>query len=134
MAQELAEDIEDRVAPFRRRVGELFDQIEEWSKARGWQVEHEQMTIDEWRLGTYTMPTLLVRLNERTEFHVRPHSMDAPRGGIGCVDVSGFPAFTHVLLIGTEDGGWIIMTDSNFPLRMAWNAQTFDQLISDLTT
>lgn len=52
-------------------------------------------------------------------------------GGDGRVDLEGYPTLSRVKLIGTP-GGWTIMTDSNVPLRLPWNADTFRQLAEDL--
>jgi hypothetical protein len=54
-------------------------------------------------------------------------------GGDGRVDIEGYPTLNRVKLIGVP-GGWTIMTDSNVPLRVPWNAETFHQLARDLVS
>jgi hypothetical protein len=45
-----------------------------------------------------------------------------------------FPFFSRVKQLGDLEGtDWMIMTDSNIPLRQPWNAETFNQLIKDMT-
>ena len=53
-------------------------------------------------------------------------------GGDGRVDVEVYPTLSRVRLDGADDGGWVIMTDSNVPLRLPWNGDTFRQLAQDL--
>jgi hypothetical protein len=117
-----------------RRVGALVDQIRQWSEAVGWRVELGREAIDERLLGAYEAPAARVSLPpgdlpERAVLVV-PIALDVV-GGDGRVDLEGYPTLSRVKLIGGDEG-WTIITDSNVPLRLPWNAATFTQLAQDL--
>jgi hypothetical protein len=116
------------------RVTALIDQIRQWSQDAGWSVEVGQETINERLLGRYEAPAARVSLPpgdlpERAVLVV-PIGLHNV-GGDGRIDVEGYPTLSRVKLIGAREG-WLIMTDSNVPLRQPWNAETFRQLAQDL--
>ena len=117
-----------------RRVTALVDQIREWSQQVGWPVEIGQEMINERLLGEYEAPTVRVSLPpgdlpERA-VSVVPVALQIA-GGDGRVDLEGYPTLSRVRLIGAGND-WLIMTDSNVPLRLPWNRETFQQLAQDL--
>ncbi|HSU68186.1 MAG TPA: hypothetical protein VLJ39_15010 [Tepidisphaeraceae bacterium] len=130
----LTPELEVRRDDWVRRVTALVEQISQWSREAGWQVELGRETIEERRFGRYEAPAARVQLPkgdlpERAVL-VIPVALEVP-GGDGRVDVEGYPTLSRVRLLGAGDG-WIIMTDSNVPLRLPWNSDTFRQLAQDL--
>jgi hypothetical protein len=111
------------------RVENLIAEISGWAAAEGWAVERGQKLVQEKALGEYEVPTLRVHLNGG-ELAVDPIALDVT-GGDGRVDLEAFPTLSRVKFMGRLDG-WQIITDSNVPLRVPWNAESFAQLARDL--
>jgi len=111
------------------RVGRLVAEIAEWSKAEGWEVEHHPKTIREELLGQYEVPALAIRL-PAGEITVNPIALHVI-GADGRIDLEALPTLSRVKLLGVP-AGWQVMTDSNVPLRDAWNQETFVRLVHDL--
>ncbi len=111
------------------RVTTLVHEIATWSQAQGWKVEEGRKSIHEKLLGDYEVPTLLVHLPEG-ELSVNPVGLQVI-GADGRIDVEAFPTLSRVKFVGDGEG-WKIVTDSNVPLRAAWNCETFVQLAHDL--
>jgi hypothetical protein len=133
----LTPELQARRENWVRRVAALVEQIAQWSREAGWPVDKGRETIEERRFGRYEAPAARVQLPkgdlpERAVLIV-PVALEVP-GGEGRVDVEGYPTLSRVKLLGVDDGGWIIMTDSNVPLRLPWNAGTFRQLAQDLVS
>lgn len=117
------------------RVNALIGQLEQWARLAGWEIERVADRIEEAGLGTYEAPGARIRIGgpagrpERAVL-VTPIALQIP-GGDGRVDLEGYPTLSRVKLLG-KPGGWKIMTDSNVPLRLPWDANTFRQLAEDL--
>src|SRR5947209_16960594 len=134
VAAALTPELQARRDDWLRRVEALVEQIGQWSRQAGWPVEVGRETVDERLLGKYEVPAARVSLPrgdlpERAVLVV-PIALHAA-GGEGRVDLEGYPTLSRVRLIGAESG-WRIMTDSNVPLRLPWNGDTFRQLAQDL--
>jgi hypothetical protein len=130
----LTPELQARRDDWVRRVTALVEQIAEWSREARWRVELGRESIDERLLGRYEAPTARVTLPpgdlpERAVMVV-PVGLHVA-GGDGRIDLEGYPTLSRVKLIGVREG-WTIMTDSNVPLRLPWNADTFRQLAQDL--
>jgi hypothetical protein len=130
----LTPELQKRRDDWIHRVSELVDQIARWSREAGWEVEFGREGIEEPLLGHYETLTARVTmprgdLPQRAVLIV-PVGLHVS-GGDGRVDVEGYPTLSRVKLIGAPDG-WRIMTDSNVPLRLPWNGDTFRQLAQDL--
>jgi len=110
-------------------VESLICQITDWSKAENWLTERRSKSITERYLGRYDAPELFVRL-PTGELLVTPIGLNPLRGS-GRVDIEAIPTLNRVRLISLDDG-WRIVTDSNVPLRVPWNCETFKQLADDL--
>ncbi|HWE00910.1 MAG TPA: hypothetical protein VG326_00770 [Tepidisphaeraceae bacterium] len=111
------------------RVEALVNQIAEWSLREKWTVERHEKSITERLLGTYEVTEVIVR-PDGGELLVNPVGLHVS-GGNGRVDLEGIPTLSRINLIGVADG-WQIWTDSNVPLRVDWNRDTFVQLVRDL--
>ena len=117
------------------RVNALVSQLEQWARSAGWEVQRIPEQIEEAGLGTYQAPGARIQLGgppgrPGRAVLVTPIALQVP-GGEGRVDLEGYPTLSRVKLLGTP-GGWKIMTDSNVPLRLPWDANTFRQLAEDL--
>ena len=112
------------------RVHSLIHQLAEWATAEGWEVEHQTRSIREKVFGEYEAPSLTIRLPEG-ELEVKPIALQMLAGPTGRVDLQGIPTMSRVSLLGAS-GEWVIMTDSNVPIREPWNRETFAQLAHDL--
>ena len=129
----MTQSIVDPVLQQRRdhgigRVEALVAQIEGWSVAEGWIVERLPKILREKVLGEYEVPKLNIRL-PGGELRLEPIALYSGSGD-GRVDLMGYPTLNRVKLIGEKT--WQIMTDSNVPLRLPWNQQTYAQLARDL--
>ena len=121
-------DIQDWV----HRVEVLAKQVAQWSKAQGWAVKIEKMTIDEENVGVYRVPSVRVVLSERQELYLEPRALETlARDVNGLVDLHAYPTMARVMFLGVL-GGWQIMTTSNVPLRQPWTQETFVQLVQDM--
>ena len=110
------------------RATALVDQIAGWAEALGWKVNREEKTISE-KWGSYPIPALHIH-PPQGELLVNPIALQVA-GGNGRIDLEAVPTLSRVKFLGTEDG-WRIMTDSNVPLRIPWNRESFIQLANDL--
>jgi hypothetical protein len=120
---------ENRRRQWVARVDALINQIDQWATGQGWATARTERTVNERFLGQYTVPLLRVRLPDG-EVHVIPVALQVV-GTDGRIDIEAFPSLNRVKLIG-RDNQWEIYTDSNVPLRQAWNSETFAQLARDL--
>jgi hypothetical protein len=111
------------------RVSALVDEVAAWCQAEGWAVEREEKIIREQALGQYMVPSLRITV-AGGELSVNPIGLQVV-GADGRVDLEAFPTLSRVKLVG-DPSGWKIMTDSNVPLRLPWDRQTFVQLVRDL--
>ena len=119
--------ISERREEWIKRVNALVDQVAEWSQAEGWTVEREEQTIEEDRIGKYTVPSLRVFVN-KGELFLNPKALELLGRANGRVDLSAYPSMFRVKLLGV-DGNWEIMTDSNIPLPRPWDKQTFVEIV-----
>jgi hypothetical protein len=122
-----AVDREQRLGQFLSRVEALVAQIAAWSDAEGWKVERQSKTLRDKHFGEYQVPRLHIVLPDG-ELNVEPIGYIG--NGEGRVDLEGFPTLSRVKLISGNE--WRIVTDSNVPLRLPWNRQTYAQLAHDL--
>jgi len=110
-------------------VRELVRQIQSWAKDKGWPAQQAEETITEDPLGTYSVPALVVEF-PAGRLQVRPIGCNII-GAEGRVDLEAYPTLNRIKLLRHDDG-WVMVTDSNVPLRLPWNADTFAQLAQDL--
>lgn len=122
-------DLEQRRRVWVKRVHALADQITKWSEAQGWTVERSEETIEEEGVGKFQIPGLHIQM-PKGELLLKPIALRVI-GGEGRVDLRARPTLARVKLLPTE-AGWLIMTDSNVPLRQPWDSHTFVQLAHDL--
>jgi hypothetical protein len=121
----------NRLNDWKRRVLTLMDELAGWGTAAGWSVQRTEKRLNEQRVGEYMLPALHMRTPDG-ELYVTPVALDV-MGADGRVDVEAWPSLNRVRLIGVgTPPSWLIMTDSNVPLRQPWNSQTFVELVKDL--
>jgi hypothetical protein len=115
-----------RMARWVTRVNELAALISEWSRLEGWTVEAGTKRVSEEGIGDVDLPRLEVTMPEgRILFEPIGRTL----GGGLRVDLEGWPTLSRVKIMGDE---WRIVTDSNVPLRVPWNRDSFVQLAHDL--
>jgi len=107
------------------RVAALVAEIAQWARAEGWTFEQQTKVLREKNIGEYEVPSLVIHL-QGGEIEVNPIALHTI-GANGRVDIEAFPTLSRVKLLGVPDG-WMIMTDSNVPLREPWTRETFSQL------
>src|SRR6185437_647121 len=115
---------EIRKEQFIAKVKALAKQVAQWSKAQGWEVKRRQVRVDDGRFGTYRAPELNIRVSEREEVRLIPAGLDTLGGWEGRVELLVYPTMADIQFLGVPDG-WCIMTNSNVPLRLPWNSDTF---------
>lgn len=133
MTQQLndAAAIARRHQEWRDDVTSLITEIEQWASTQKWVATRGQTTVRDDVLGTGELPSLRVQVRN-AQISVTPVGSDLAGQG-GRVDLDAFPTLSRVKLIRSAEG-WRILTDSNVPLRMPWNQDTFVQLVHDLVS
>jgi len=111
------------------RVTALVNQISKWAVAEGWKVDRDEKSITEELLGTYKVPSVIVKLKEG-EVMLNPIALHTA-GGDGRVDLRAMPTLARVKLMWGR-GKWEAYADPNVPLRMDWNQANFARLAQDL--
>jgi len=110
-------------------VQELVDQVQQWAGEENWSLHRENKQIAEDVAGAYEVPALRIR-NVSGEVRLDPIGLHIV-GAEGRVDVEAWPSLNRVKLL-RRGGKWIIMTDSNVPLRDEWGRDAFVRLVNDL--
>jgi hypothetical protein len=128
-SRELQEQFETNRRDWVNRVERLVDQISQWAKAENWTFERREKPITEHLLGTYGLPELVIHV-PGGQLVVNPIGLHVA-GGNGRVDLEAIPTLSRVRLLAAPDE-WQIWTDSNVPLRVTWNRESFVQLARDL--
>ena len=103
-------------------VDQLVREAESWSQKQNWAVRREPKTVVEDRLGTYTVPRLLIH-STTGRLLLDPVARYIP-GGLGLVDLSVLPSYDSVMIPRTEDG-WYLHPISEEGSRRPWSEQAF---------
>ena len=109
----------------------VLNDVTKWSDDEGWSIARGQKAIEEESLGTYSAPTVRIRMPGGDEIHVEPVAWELI-GAHGRINIEAWPALNRVRLM-RRGNDWQIITDSNVPIRQKWNRNTFVQLARDLT-
>src|SRR5262245_9886124 len=83
-------------------VEQLVRDAETWSQGQGWAVRKEPKTITEDRLGSYTVPRLLIHASSG-RLLLDPVARYIP-GATGLVDLYVLPSYDPVLVPRSADG------------------------------
>lgn len=113
------------------KLRDLTDSIKSWAEQRHWFVDEQEKTIEEDRIGQYTVPTLFIQAPSG-KIHVEPIGCDII-GAQGRVDIESFPTLNRLLLILVK-GNWKIKTDSGIDWPERWSEQSFVNLVNTLTS
>lgn len=124
-------DWERRRDDWLARLRDLMDAIKSWAEQRRWFVDEQEKTIEEDRVGRYTVPTLFIQAPSG-KIHVEPIGCDIV-GAQGRVDIESFPTLNRLLLILVK-GSWKIKTDSGIDWPERWSEQSFVNLVNTLTS
>jgi len=113
-------------------VRSFCDQVTQWSAAQGWPVATSELELTEETLGTYSVPELNIQ-TQHGAVVVEPVAR-VVMGAVGRIDLFAYPTLFRVMLLrSTQDGRWLIRTDSGIFLRQPWTEKTFRDLVADLT-
>ena len=109
-------------------VEQLVEDASNWSQKQSWAVRRDMKSVTEDRLGTYTVPRLLI------------HTMDGRllldpvagtvRGARGVVDFYAIPSYDFVIIPRTETG-WHFVSD-RFTNLEPWSEQSFIETANKL--
>ena len=111
-------------------VRRLTDKVEQWCQDEKWFVERKEKTLDEKRIGVYSLPELFIR-TDQGKLVVDPIGLDIV-GGEGRVDIEAFPSMYRFLMI-RRDRKWELYTDSLVKWPKPWNRNTFKEIIKELS-
>jgi hypothetical protein len=115
-----------RLTRWVTRANELAAMISDWSRLEGWTIESETKLLSEKGIGDFQVPRLEITMPEgRVIFEPIGRTF----GGGLRIDLEGWPTLSRVKVMGDD---WRIITDSNVPLRVPWNRESFVQLAHDL--
>lgn len=124
-------DWEQRRDDWLAKLRDLMDSIRSWAEERRWFVDEQERTIEEDRVGRYTVSTLFIQA-PGGKIHVEPIGCDII-GAQGRVDIESFPSLNRLLLV-LVNGQWKIETDSRVPWPEPWSEQAFIGLVNALTS
>lgn len=111
-------------------VERFMDEAEAWSKEKGWGVLREPKTIDDDRLGSYTVSRLLIHdtfgrllLDPIERFIV---------GAGGLIEFCVIPSYDWVRIVRT-DHGWELHPDAAEAPHQPWSRETFVDTVRRLS-
>lgn len=113
-----------------RLVHELCTNIAEWVESRDWTFDAHALTMEEKAVGIYTVPILVITIDDVRSVHVVPKGSDIV-GADGRVDLIGHPTKEDVRLI-RKDGRWVLHTSALKPWPCEWGRECFFSAIEDL--
>jgi hypothetical protein len=107
-------------------VHQLIDQVAAWAKDRKWAVDRQEKQVNESRLGSYSVPVLVVRAPAGLVY-VEPVARYVAKAD-GRVDLYSFPSMNRMMLLRVGDE-WSLKTDSGVKWPEPWGKQTFVHLV-----
>ena len=109
-------------------VEQLVEDAENWSQKQNWAVRRDTKSVTENRLGTYTVPRLLIHtMNGR--LLLDPIAGTVP-GARGVVDFYAMPSYDSIFIPRTENG-WHFVSDT-FTNLEPWSEQNFIETANKL--
>lgn len=111
-------------------MGTLASTVEDWSRARKWEVEWSSAEVDEELLGTYKISVLTIE-TEKGRLLLEPIARMVV-GAEGRVDLYAWPTLFRVMLLYTADRTWTVRTDSGIDWPQPWGMETFYALAAAL--
>ncbi len=102
-------------------VEELVEDASNWSKKQSWAVRRDSKSVTEDRLGTYTVPRLLIHTMDG-RLLLDPIAGTVP-GARGVVDFYALPSYDSIFIPRTETG-WHFVSDT-FSHLEPWSEQSF---------
>lgn len=118
----------EQLEQWKRAVSDLVDDVSCWATEKGWPVEREEKVVrDDDGQGPYTLPQLRIRTTDGVVLIVDPVGMSI-QGARGRVDIEAFPSMNRFMLIRTDDGNWVLKTESGVKWPAAWSRATFHDI------
>jgi hypothetical protein len=94
------------LACWRDRLNVLVDEVKEWVERAGWRTRTIEKSINDRKLGKYTVPVLLMD-KDTLEVALNPVSPLVP-GAEGAVDLYLVPAYDDIAGLYFESGRWVV--------------------------
>jgi hypothetical protein len=112
-------------------VDRFMTEVEGWARKQEWATLRDPKTIDEDRIGAYTVPRLLIHaifgrflFDPVCRFVV---------GAAGLIDLSVMPSFDSVMIARSEEGQWFLHDERKGRVkRKPWNEEMFVKTIEHL--
>lgn len=111
-------------------IDALRQQVREWAEHQGWTVTESEREVNEYDLGTYTVPVLEIE-TPSGEVVLEPKGQGT-LGGWGRVDLAAWPALYRVMLLWKPGRSWVVRTDSGLDWPHPWGPATFVELAEGL--
>ena len=102
-------------------VEQLVEDAENWSQKQSWAVRRDMKSVTEDRLGTYTVPRLLIHTMDG-RLLLDPIAGTVP-GARGVVDFYAMPSYDSIFIPRTETG-WHFVSDT-FANLEPWSEKNF---------
>ena len=103
---------------------QLVGDAEAWARKQDWAVRRDAKTIQEDRLGQYTVPRLLIHATAG-RLLLDPVARYVP-GALGVVDLYVLPSYDAVM-ISRADDGWRLHPIGTDDVPQPWSEETFVQ-------
>jgi hypothetical protein len=94
------------LAHWQDRLKDLVHEVKAWVEKAGWRTRTIEKPINERKLGSYTVPVLLME-KDTVEVALNPVSPLVP-GAEGAVDLYLVPAYDDIASLYFEGGRWVI--------------------------
>ncbi len=114
---------------WKQLVENLIQEIARWSKAEGWSVDRQPVELNESKLGTYEVPSLVID-TPNGRLMVKPAARYV-FGADGRVDLYSWPSLNKLLIVRTNEE-WKLRTASGVDWPNPWKKETFLDVASEL--
>jgi hypothetical protein len=109
----------------------LVAEAEAWCREQGWSTRRVPKEVTEDRLGTYTVPQLLIQ-DVAGRVLLEPLARYVV-GGTGLLDLYRMPAYDDMASVVREEGGWQIRDFQTWAAR-PWSREAFLATVADWVT
>jgi hypothetical protein len=110
-------------------VQQLIQEVESWAQKQGWAVRREPKKVEEFRIGTYEVPQLLIQL-PAGRFLLDPVARFVT-GADGLIDLYVLPSYDAVMISRNQDGWFLHPSDQEGP-RQTLSEQSFVDTVLQL--
>jgi hypothetical protein len=118
-------------AEWQNALGQLFDEVEEWSTSQGWAVRRDPKQVKEGILGEYEVPVMLIHTPQNNRYILDPTARFVVGSGTGRVDLCFMPSYDSAVIVRI-DGIWYVLPERPGDRRRRWTRQTFLNVVARL--